>query len=187
MLMKTAREPGATSAAIWQAEGDAVQSRLREHGGPGVPEPRQLAGRSGLQIMQALLAGELPFPPMAQTLDVVLLEVGEGRAVFQGTPQWAHYNPFGTVHGGWYASLLDFALGCAVQTTLAAGKAYTTGQLGVHIVRAATAATGPLRAIGNAVHSGRQMATAEGRIVGADGKLYAHATTTCIVFDAAAR
>ena len=90
----------------------------------------------------------------------------------------------GVVHGGWFATLLDFALGCAVQTTLGAGSGYTTAQLSVQMVRAATADTGPLRAIGKAVHSGRQMATSEARIVAPDGKLYAHATTTCLVFAA---
>jgi uncharacterized protein (TIGR00369 family) len=97
-----------------------------------------------------------------------------------------HYNPMGVVHGGWFATLLDFALGCAVQTTLTAGSGYTTAQLSVHMVRAATIDTGPLRAIGTAVHSGRQMATSEARIVAPDGKLYAHATTTCLVFAAQA-
>ena len=108
--------------------------------------------------------------------------VPPGSAVFQGTPQLKHYNPMGVVHGGWFATLLDFALGCAVQTTLGVGVGYTTAHLSVHMVRAATIDTGPLRAIGKAVHSGRQMATSEARIVAPDGKLYAHATTTCVVF-----
>ena len=86
------------------------------------------------------------------------------------------------MHGGWYATLLDSALGCAVHTTVPAGYGYTTAELGVNIVRAASERTGPLRAIGQVIHSGRQLATAEARIVGPDGKLYAHATTTCLVF-----
>jgi uncharacterized protein (TIGR00369 family) len=143
----------------------------------------QVAGRSGLEVMQALLRGELPAPHIARTLDFRLVEVEHGRAVFQGTPQEKHLNPMGGIHGGWYATLLDSTLGCAVQTTLPAGRGYTTGQLGLHIVRAATPKTGPLRAIGQVVHSGRQVATAEARIVGADGKLYAHCTTTCLVFE----
>ena len=89
----------------------------------------------------------------------------------------------GGIHGGWYATLLDSALGCAVQTMMPAGRANTTAELGVNIVRAATIKTGPLRAIGNVLHCGRQLATAEARIIGPDGKLYAHATTTCLVFD----
>ena len=86
------------------------------------------------------------------------------------------------MHGGWFATLLDSALGCAVHTTLPAGRAYTTAELSLNIVRAATQKTGPLRATGTAVHSGRQLATAEARIVGPDGKLYAHGSTTCLVF-----
>ena len=94
-----------------------------------------------------------------------------------------HYNPLGGVHGGWYATLLDSALGCAVHTTMPVGRAYTTAELSVNLVRAATLKTGPLRAIGQVIHSGRQLATAEARIVGPDGKIYAHGTTTCLVFE----
>jgi uncharacterized protein (TIGR00369 family) len=90
----------------------------------------------------------------------------------------------GTVHGGWYATLLDSALGCAVHSKLPAGRAYTTAELSINIVRAAAHSTGPLRAIGNVIHSGKQMATAEAKLLDAEGRLYAHATTTCFVFDA---
>ena len=112
-----------------------------------------------------------------------MVEAEFGKAVFQGTPQLKHYNPIGSLHGGWYATLLDSALGSAVQTTLPVGRAYTTVELSVNLVRGATQKTGPLRAIGTVIHSGRQLATAEARIVGPDGKLYAHGTTTCLVFD----
>lgn len=186
-MLNRSNEHFAARAAEWLAEADATQARMRANAGEGLLDPTRISGLTGLEIMQALRNGKLPFPPMAETLDVVLIEVGEGRAVFQGRPLRRHYNPFGVVHGGWYATLLDFALGCAVQTTLPAGKAYSTGQLGVHIVRPATEASGPLRAVGTALHSGRQMATSEARIVDAAGRLYAHATTTCIVFDAGAR
>ena len=145
--------------------------------------PAQVAGKTGLQTMQGLLAGELPYPHIADTLDFWLVEVAEGKAVFQGTPQLKHYNPLGGVHGGWYATLLDSALGCAVHTMMPAGRAYTTAELSVNIVRAASMKTGPLRAIGTVIHCGRQVATAEARIVGPDGKLYAHGTTTCLVFE----
>ena len=94
-------------------------------------------------------------------------------------PQLKHCNPLGTAHGGWYATLLDSAVGCAVHTLVPAARSYTTAELSVTIVRAASHATGPLRAIGTVIHCGKQLATAEGRIVGPDGKLYAHATTTC--------
>lgn len=182
-----AQEPSFISSTDWDAHKARVVDRMLAGGGrPGVAAPVQVQGRSGLELMQAMLAGELPYPPIADTLDFALIEVAHGKAVFQGTPQRRHYNPMGTVHGGWFATLLDSALGCAVHTTLPAGMAYTTAELGVNIVRAAREDTGPLRAIGQVVHSGRQMATAEARIVGPDGKLYAHATTTCLVFAARA-
>jgi len=94
-----------------------------------------------------------------------------------------HYNPLGTVHGGWFATLLDSAVGCAVHSTLPAGKAYTTLELKLNIVRALTDAVPLVRAEGKVLHAGRQVATAEGRLVGPDGRLYAHATTTCLIFD----
>ncbi|MDO8890000.1 MAG: PaaI family thioesterase [Hydrogenophaga sp.] len=173
--------------ADWTRHFDETRARLRSGAGPGLADTAQLAGMNGLQQMQAMLEGLLPYPHIADTMDFALVEVGEGRAVFQGKPQLKHYNPLGSVHGGWYATLLDSALGCAVHTTLPVGRGYTTAELGVNIVRAASHKSGPLRAIGTVLHAGRQLATAEARIVGADGKLYAHATTTCLVFEAPAR
>ena len=168
----------------WLREAEAVVARMQGNGGAaGLARPEQLMGKTGLEVMQAMLAGELPYPHIADTLDFSLVEVCHGVATFQGIPQLKHYNPLGSVHGGWYATLLDSALGCAIQTTLPAGRSYTTAELGVNIVRAANTKTGPLRAIGKVIHSGRQLATAEARIVGPDDKLYAHATTTCLVFE----
>jgi uncharacterized protein (TIGR00369 family) len=172
--------------AQWQQEYADVRTRMEGGRGVGLASPAEVAGRTGLEILQAMLAGALPYPHIGATLDFGLVSVEFGKAVFQGTPQLKHYNPLGSVHGGWYATLLDSALGCAVHTTMPAGMAYTTAELSVNIVRAASARSGPLRAIGHVVHSGRQLATAEARIVGADGKLYAHGTTTCLVFAAAA-
>lgn len=170
--------------ALWNEEREAVVARMLAGGGkPGLAQPEMVAGKTGLEVMQAMLAGALPFPHIADTLDFSLVEVAPGKAVFQGTPQLKHYNPLGSVHGGWYATLLDSALGCAVHTLMPVGRAYTTAELSVNIVRAASHKTGPLRAIGTVIHCGRQLATAEARIVGPDGKLYAHATTTCLVFE----
>ncbi len=172
------------TAAQWNEQLGVVRARMVAGGGkPGIAHPDSVAGKTGLEVMQALLAGELPFPHIAQTLDFALVEVAAGKAVFQGTPQLMHYNPLGTVHGGWYATLLDSALGCAVHTMMPLGYAYTTAELSMNIVRAATTRTGPLRAIGQVLHSGRQLAVAEGRIVDPDGRLYAHGTTTCLVFE----
>jgi len=170
--------------AQWIEQRNTVVERMLAGGGkPGLARPEMVAGKTGLEILQAMLAGTLPFSPIAETLDFSLIEVEPGKAVFQGTPQLKHYNPLGSVHGGWYATLLDSALACAIHTMLPAGRAHTTAELGVNIVRAASHTTGPLRAIGTVIHCGRQLATAEARIVGPDGKLYAHATTTCLVFE----
>ena len=167
----------------WLAEEAQVLARLSAGAGPGVARPDQLAGKTGLQLMQGMLDGELPYAEIAQTLDFMLIEVGPGRAVFQGTPLQRHFNPMGSVHGGWFATLLDSALGCAVHTLMPPGRGYTTAELGVNMVKAITPKVQRVRAIGTVIHAGRQLATAEARLVGPDGTLFAHATTTCLVFD----
>ena len=169
----------------WLAAEREQRARFEGGRGAGITHPQEVAGRSGLQLMQAMLRGELPYPPIGDTLDFMLVEVSEGRAVFQGTPGPAHLNPLGTVHGGWYATLLDSAMGCAVHTMMPPGRGYTTAELGVNLVRAIGPKAPRVRAEGKVIHCGRQLATAEGRLVGPDGTLYAHATTTCLVFDAA--
>jgi uncharacterized protein (TIGR00369 family) len=169
------------TVARWGAEEAAVRARLAATA--GCVRPDELGGRTGMQVFEAIFAGELPRPPMGDTLDFVPIHIETGLAVFQGRPQLRHYNPLGTVHGGWFATLLDSAVGCAVHSTLPAGKAYTTLELKLNIVRALTDAVPLVRAEGRLVHAGRQVATAEGRLVGPDGKLYAHATTTCLVFE----
>jgi uncharacterized protein (TIGR00369 family) len=167
----------------WLAQEREVMAGMEAGAGFGVAAPEQVAGRSGLELLQAMLRGELPAAPIARTLDFMLLEVDEGRALFQGKPGPAHLNPLGTVHGGWYATLLDSALGCAVHTTMPAGRAYTTAELGVNLVKSIGPKVQRVRAEGRVLHCGRQLATAEARLFGPDGTLYAHATTTCLVFD----
>lgn len=167
----------------WLAQERAQNARYAAGVGPGVARPEQVAGLTGLQLMQGMLAGELPYAPIAKTLDFLLVEVGDGVAIFQGTPGPAHFNPMGGVHGGWYATLLDSALGCAVHTKMPVGRAYTTAELGVNLVRAIGPKAPRVRAEGRVLHVGRQLATAEARLVGPDGTLYAHATTTCLVFE----
>jgi uncharacterized protein (TIGR00369 family) len=174
------------SAAVrdqWVAEYEARQRVLLAGVGMGAFAPELMRSLTGLQLMQAMLAGEAPYPSIAHTLDFALMSASEGSAVFQGTPQSKHLNPIGTVHGGWYATLLDSALGCAVHTMMPKGRAFTTAELSVNLVRGASLTAGPLRAIGTVLHCGRQLATAEGKILDADGRLYAHATTTCLVFE----
>jgi uncharacterized protein (TIGR00369 family) len=168
----------------WLDEERAVLEAMKNGAGVGVARREQVAGLSGLDMMQAMLRGELPYPPIAETLDFTLVAVGEGTATFQGTPLERHLNPLGTVHGGWFATLLDSALGCAVHTRMPAGRAYTTAELSVNLVRALSPQVPRVRAIGQVLHAGRQLATAEARLVGPDGTLYAHATTTCLVFEA---
>lgn len=146
---------------------------------PPAPLPTGIAGHA---MMNAIARGEHPAPPISATLDFTLAEVGEGFAAFEGTPAEWMYNPLGTVHGGWIATLLDSALGCAVHTTLPPNRGYTTATLELKMVRPITAATGRVRAEARVVHGGNRMATAEGRLVAlADGKLLAHATTTCLI------
>jgi uncharacterized protein (TIGR00369 family) len=167
----------------WLAQEREVLARIDAGVGPGVARPEQVAGKTGLETMQAMLRGELPYAPIARTLDFMLLEVDEGRALFQGTPGPAHLNPMGGIHGGWYATLLDSALGCAVHTMMPPGRGYTTAELGVNLVRAIGAKAPRVRAEGEVIHVGRQLATAQARLYGPDGTLYAHATTTCLVFE----
>jgi uncharacterized protein (TIGR00369 family) len=167
----------------WLAEEAEVRSRLEAGPGPGLASPEQLAGKTGLEVLQAMARGEIPFAEIAKTLDFTLMEVGEGRAVFQGTPLAQHLNPLGTIHGGWFATLLDSALGCSVHTMMPPGRGYTTAELSVNYVKGLTPRVARVRAEGKVIHCGRQLATAEARLVGPDGTLYAHATTTCLVFE----
>lgn len=166
--------------AAWRARDAELRRRLA---GFGVPRREQVAALSGIEVFRAMLAGELPAPPISQTLDFLLVEAEPGKVAFQGTPGLAHYNPMGSVHGGWFATLLDSALGCAVASVLPAGRAYTTAELKVNIVRPLTINVPVVRAEAQVIHAGGRMATADGRLFGHDGKLYAHGSTTCFVFD----
>jgi len=148
-------------------------------------DPAQLAaaGRTmaGIEFLRAIRDGRLPAPPIARLLGFDLVEVEPGHAVFEVVPGERHYNPIGVVHGGLAMTLLDSCMGCAVQTHMPVGSGYTTLEAKTNLVRAITVETGKLRAVGKTLHVGKRMATAEGRLEDASGKLYAHATTTCIV------
>jgi uncharacterized protein (TIGR00369 family) len=169
------------TVARWRAEEDEVRAGLS--GTAGYARPDQVNDRTGLETLEAIFSGELPRPPIGDTLDFVPIHMERGLAVFQGRPQRKHYNPLGSVHGGWFAALLDSAVGCAVHSTLPAGKGYTTLELKLNFVRPLTDAVPLVRAEGKVLHVGRQVATAEGRLEGPDGRLFAHATTTCLIFD----
>ena len=124
-MMRTEEDPAMEmddTLQGWLEREQEVRQRLAAGAAWGVAGAQQVAGRTGLELMQAMLRGELPAPPIARTLDFVLVEAEAGRAVFQGTPGPAHLNPMGTIHGGWYATLLDSALGCAVHTLMPPGR-----------------------------------------------------------------
>lgn len=147
----------------------------------GVTPLDTLKAMTGLEFLSAIRDGRLPGPPIARLLGFDLVEVEHGRAVFAGVPGDEHYNPIGSVHGGYAATLLDSCMACAVQSTLPQGIGYTTLEFKVSLARAITAATGPVRAEGSILTVGRRVGSAEGRLVDGDGKLLAHGTTTCLV------
>jgi uncharacterized protein (TIGR00369 family) len=144
---------------------------------------RRGEGMSGLEFLEAIRTGRLPAPPIAALLGFSIVEVGEGRATFSVVPEEYHYNPIGVVHGGLAAALLDTAMACAVQSRLPRGRAYTTLDVQVRYLRPLTRETGRVLCIGSAVHAGRKVATAEGRIVDEAGKLYATGTTSCLIVE----
>jgi uncharacterized protein (TIGR00369 family) len=148
------------------------------------PVPAAAAGAklSGLEYVQAIKSGALPPPPIAVLMNYSMVELADGRAIFEGEPGEEHYNPIGVVHGGYASTLLDSVLGCAVHTTLDAGLAYTSLTLEVKFVRPITRETGRVRAEAEVVHRGRTQATAEARLVAAyTGKLLATGTSTCLI------
>jgi uncharacterized protein (TIGR00369 family) len=137
---------------------------------------------SGLEFLRDLAAGRLPAPPVSATLDMTLEEVEFGRAVFSLLPGEEHYNPIGSVHGGVFATLLDSAAGCAVQSTLPAGMAYTSLDLNVKFLRRITVDTGRVRAVGTVLNGGRRTALAEAKLIDDQDRLLAHATSSCLLF-----
>jgi uncharacterized protein (TIGR00369 family) len=136
---------------------------------------------SGLEFLKAVAAGQYPPPPMARLMNIRITEVDKGRVVFEGTPEEYHYNPLGVVHGGMAATLLDSALGCCVNSHLDAGDFYTTLELKVNYLRPITLATGVVRAIATTVHIGRTTALVEGKVVDAQDRIYAYASSTCLI------
>jgi uncharacterized protein (TIGR00369 family) len=136
----------------------------------------------GVEFLNRIKDGRIPQPGMAVLLGFDIVEIERGRVVFAATPTTAHSNPAGALHGGFAATILDTCMTCAVQSTLKAGLSCTTLDLHVHYTRGANDKTGLLRAEGKIVHAGRQFATAEGRLTDPQGRLIAHATTSCLIF-----
>ncbi len=141
---------------------------------------RNLTGRG---FLEAMLAGALPHPPICHLVDFGFDEVGDGVVGMTFSPAEFQYNPMGSVHGGAISTVLDSVMGCAVHSQLRQRQGYTTLELKVNMLRAVRAETGPMRATGRVLHLGRRTAMAEGSLVDAAGKLYAQATTTCLIFD----
>jgi uncharacterized protein (TIGR00369 family) len=148
----------------------------------GLATSAQIAGMTGKQILQAIIDGELPAPPIAQTLSFRLTEVGDGFAAFEGEPGPHLLNPMGGVHGGWALTLIDSAAGCAGQTLLPAGSGYATVETKANFSRPITKDTGRVRAESRVVSRGRQVISAEARVLSGDGKVLAHGTSTLLVF-----
>jgi uncharacterized protein (TIGR00369 family) len=147
----------------------------------GVCTPQEMKDLSGLDFLQAMIDGRLPGPPIAEPLGFRLLEVAKGVAIFEGTPGPHLLNPLGSVHGGWALTLIDSACGCALHTELHAGVGYTTVETKVNFTRPIDPDAGPVRCEGRVLSHGRQIGTAEARLLSADGKLLAHGTSTLII------
>ena len=147
----------------------------------GIPTPEEIAGLTGLQMMQALVEGRIPAPPIAQTMSFYLVEVGDGTAVFEAEPGTHLLNPLGIIHGGWALTLIDSAAGCAGHTTLPPDVGYTSVETKTNFTRPIRHDTGRVRAEGRVISRGRQIITAEARLLDKQGRILAHGTSTLIV------
>ena len=149
----------------------------------GVVSPATLASLSGLDFVRKMFAGELPQPPIMETVAPFDCTADHGHVLFHSIPGMRHYNPIGSVHGGYAAILLDSAMGLAVHSSLPMGSGYTTLEFKISFIRGMTETSGTVRTEGKILNVGRRAATAEARIIDDKGRLLAHATTTCLVFE----
>ena len=147
----------------------------------GLPAPAEVAGKTGKEILQAIIDGKLPQPPISQTMSFWITEVGDGFAVFEGEPGQHLLNPMGSVHGGWALTLIDSVGGSAGHSLLPAGSGYTTIETKGNFARPITKDTGRVRAEARVVSQGRQVISSEARVLSQDGKVLAHGTTTILV------
>jgi uncharacterized protein (TIGR00369 family) len=153
----------------------------------GLVSPEVLTAESGLSFLRGLIEGRHPAPPFSRSTNIYLTQAEEGRVVFTGTPGEGFFNPLGTIHGGWTSAILDSAMACAVHTTLRAGEGYTTVEMKLNFVRPILPELGEVACEGIVVHRGGTLATAEGKLFDRGGRLLAHGSETCLIFDAAAR
>ncbi|MCA3563526.1 MAG: PaaI family thioesterase [Methylocystis sp.] len=144
---------------------------------------KEIAHLSGLQMLQGMVDRTLPAPPFAVTTAITLVSAEEGKVVFEGEPKPAFFNPLGTIHGGWTATIMDSVMACAVHSTLAPGEGYTTLEFKLHFCRPIMPGAGIVRAEGIVLSRGRRAATSEGKLYDTAGKLLAHGTETCLIFD----
>ena len=138
----------------------------------------------GLTFLRNMISQHYPAPPFAETSDIWITTADHGRVLFEASPAERFLNPLGTIHGGWISTLLDSAMGCAVHSTLKPGHGFTTVDMTVSFVRAVQPNSGKLTCEGKIIHSGGRIATAEGRVTDAAGKLIAHGTETCLILKA---
>jgi uncharacterized protein (TIGR00369 family) len=144
---------------------------------------KDIAHMSGLEMLRGMIDRTLPAPPFAITTAITLVSADEGKVVFEGEPKAEFYNPLGSIHGGWTATIMDSVMACAVHSTLAPGEAYTTLEFKLHFCRPILPSTGIVRAEGIVLSRGRRAATSEGKLYDSAGKLLAHGTETCMIFD----
>lgn len=156
---------------------------MQEHAGRsfGVSDMETMRALSGLEFLQRICDGRLPLPPIMRTLNYTFVAVEPGRVVMVGEPTEEHFNPTGTIHGGWHATLLNSVMACAVQTYLPQGRLYTTVEMKLNYIRPIFPATGRCTAVGTVIHQGNRISTSDGRLTGPDGKLLAHGTETCTI------
>lgn len=153
----------------------------------GVVSREVLLAEAGVDYLRGVVTGHHPAAPFAAEMDFELVEVEEGRVVFTGKPSARFFNPLGTIHGGWTATILDSAMACAAHSTLKAGEGYTTLEMKLNYVRAVMPESGVVRCEGRLIHRGGTVITTEGRLVDERGRLLAHGTETCLVLAAKAK
>lgn len=143
----------------------------------------ELAHLSGLEMLRGMIDNTLPAPPFAIATNIRMVSADEGSVVFSGMPTADFFNPLGSIHGGWTATIMDSVMACAVHSTLKPGEGYTTLEFKLHFCRPIMPATGMVKAVGTVLSRGRRAATSEGKLFDEQGRLLAHGTETCLIFD----